>query len=181
MQELTMDLAEIESLPILDKETAIRDLGDVELFETMLMGFEEMTMRKNLTELKFAIEDLNYKAIRLNSHSLKGASSYLHAERVKTAAAQLQFTIDSQTPEEIFKKYPVLIKQCIILKRKIRLEGCLKESKIQAHRFRSTFQRRRFGLHRSYSEILQTHQKIRTRLRYRTSQTSRETSARPQV
>ncbi len=125
-----MSVQEIESLPILDKATAIQQLDDAELFETMLMGFEEMSMRRNLTELKIAMDDVDYYNIRLNSHSLKGASSYLHAERVKTAAADVQFAVDNQKVDDIFKHYPILIKQCIVLKRAIRYEACAKDRKI---------------------------------------------------
>ena len=124
-----MSLEEIERLPILDKEIAIKHLDDAGLFETMLMGFEEMSMRNNLTNLKIALEKMDYYNIRLSSHSLKGASSYLHAERVKTAASLIQFAVDKQRPDDIFKYYPILIKQCILLKRRVRYEECLKESK----------------------------------------------------
>lgn len=123
-----MSIEEIERLPILDKQTAIKHLDDEDLFETMLMGFEDMSMKKNLVELKIAMDDLDYYNIRLNSHSLKGASSYLHAERVREASAQIQFAVDYQKANDIFKFYPILIKQCIILKKKIRYEACLKES-----------------------------------------------------
>ncbi len=122
-----MSVQEIEALPILDKETAIQQLDDADLFDTMLTGFEEMSMRRNLTELKIALDDIDYYNIRLNAHSLKGASSYLHAERVKTAAANMQLAVDSQKGEDIFKYYPILIKQCMILKRRIRQEACTKE------------------------------------------------------
>ena len=122
-----MATEDIESLPILDRETAIKQLDDVSLFETMLMGFEDMSMRNNLTDLKLALEKADYYNIRLSSHSLKGASSYLRAERVRAAAAQVQMAVDSQKSDDIFKYYPILVKQCILLKRRIRYEACIKE------------------------------------------------------
>jgi HPt (histidine-containing phosphotransfer) domain-containing protein len=125
-----MELENIEELPILDKQTAITDLGEENLFFTMIEGFEEMSLRKNLTALKIAFDDLDYYNIRAQAHSLKGASSYIHAERVKTAAERMQYCIEHQLADSIFKVYSTLIQQCIILKRKIRSEVCRKNSKI---------------------------------------------------
>lgn len=124
----TMDLDNIEELPILDMETAIKDLGDDSLFISMMERFEDMSMRENLTNLKIALDDLDYFNIRTQSHSLKGASSYIHAERVKTAAEKIQSCVEHQQIEGIFKAYPILIQQCIILKRKIRSEMCRRNS-----------------------------------------------------
>ena len=124
-----MSLEEIENLPILDKETAISQLDDAELFDTMLMGFEDMSMRGNLTDLKISLEKSDFPNVRLSTHSLKGASSYIHAERVKTLAALIQCSVDNQKYDDIFKYYPELIKQCVLLKRKIRYEACAKDGK----------------------------------------------------
>ena len=124
-----MSLEDIENMPILDKETAITQLGDSSLFDVMLTSFEEMSMRTNLTDLKIALEKVDYINIRLSSHSLKGAASYIHAERVKTATSLLQSVIDNKKYDEISKHYLVLIKQCILLKRRIRYETCIKEEK----------------------------------------------------
>ena len=137
-----MSIEEIERLPILDKLTAIKHLDDADLFDTMLMGFDDMSMKKNLVELKIAMDDVDYFNIRLNSHSLKGASSYLHAERVREASAQLQFAVDNQKSNDIFKYYQILVKQCIILKKRIRYETCIKESMIiLCYTFRHKIQR----------------------------------------
>lgn len=119
----------IENLPILDKETAISELDNAELFEEMLFSFEDMSMYENLNDLKVAIENSDLRNIRLTSHSLKGASSYIHAERVKSAAANMQEAIDKGKPEEVEKYYPELVRQCILLKREIRKELCDKEKK----------------------------------------------------
>ena len=117
----------IDELPVLDKTNAIKQLGDAELFETMLEGFEEMSMRKNLIGIKIAIDELDYFNVRVQAHSLKGSASYVHAERVKTAAEKLYTDIDSKNVEGLFKDYPILVKQCIILKKTIRFEGCKKK------------------------------------------------------
>ena len=124
-----MSLEDIENLPILDKETAISQLDDAELFETMLIGFEDMSMRTNLTDLKIAVEKGDYSNIRLSSHSLKGASSYIHAERVKTIASLIQSAVDNNELNSVTRYYPELVKQCILLKRVIRREACMKEDK----------------------------------------------------
>jgi len=120
----------LDELPILDKLNAIKQLGDAELFETMLEGFEEMSMRKSLLNLKIAMDDLDYFNIRLTAHSLKGSASYVRAERVKSAAEKVYNDIDSQNVEKLFRDYPALIKQCIMLKKAIRYETC-KKKKIQ--------------------------------------------------
>eukprot|EP00826_Nyctotherus_ovalis_P000729 TRINITY_DN10028_c0_g1_i12.p1 TRINITY_DN10028_c0_g1~~TRINITY_DN10028_c0_g1_i12.p1 ORF type:complete len:250 (-),score=67.59 TRINITY_DN10028_c0_g1_i12:96-740(-) len=125
-----MSLDDIDSLPILDKEMAINQLDDAELFETMLSGFEEMSMRSNLTDIKIAIEKADYGNVRLSSHSLKGASSYIHAERVKTVASLIQTAVDSNNCALVAKYYPELVKQCILLKRMIRREACSKDGKV---------------------------------------------------
>ena len=124
-----MELKAIEDLPILDKEAAIIQLDGVELFESLLMGFDDMSMKSNLADLKAALENVDYANIRLSSHSLKGSSSYIHAERVKVITSMIQTAVDNNKYEDIYKYYPVLIKQCILLKRRIRYEACIKEGK----------------------------------------------------
>lgn len=117
-----MSLANLDELPILSKKDAIEGLGGPELFESMVESFEDLTLRKSLTALKIAMDDLDYYSVRMQAHSLKGSSSYLHAERVTRIAEKLQHDVDLQQSEEIFKDYPILIKQCMILKRAIRYE-----------------------------------------------------------
>ncbi len=123
-----MSLDDVEALPVLDKEAAIKQLGDAALFETMMEGFNDMSLRKNLTGLKIAFDELDYFNIRLQAHSLNGTSGYLHAERVKTIAEKLQMDVDSQKVDSMFKDYPALIKQCVMLKKAIRFENCKKAS-----------------------------------------------------
>lgn len=123
-----MTSEEIERELILDKETAIKQLGDEDLFMTLLTGFEDMTLRKNLIDLKISLENIDYYNIRQNAHALKGASAYLYAQRVKSATSHIETAVENRQVGEIFKYYPILIKQCIILKQKIRYEICLKES-----------------------------------------------------
>ena len=123
---MLMSIGHIDDLPVLDKDTAIKQLGDLDLFVTMMEGFEDMSLRKNLTSLKIALDELDYFNIRLQAHSLKGCSSYLRAERVRLVAEKLQSDVDKQQVEAVFKDYPILLKQCIILKKAIRFESCKK-------------------------------------------------------
>ena len=122
-----MSIVNIEELPILNKEEAIEGLGGVELFESMLESFEDLSLRKNLISLKIAIDDIDYYSIRMQAHSLKGSAGYLHAERVTKIAEKLQNDIERQQADEIFKDYSMLVKQCIMLKRTIRFEMLKKE------------------------------------------------------
>eukprot|EP00826_Nyctotherus_ovalis_P026430 TRINITY_DN2063_c0_g3_i4.p1 TRINITY_DN2063_c0_g3~~TRINITY_DN2063_c0_g3_i4.p1 ORF type:complete len:223 (-),score=59.91 TRINITY_DN2063_c0_g3_i4:655-1323(-) len=125
-----MTLENIDSFPVLDKETAINQFDDAELFEQILMGFEEMSMRGNLNDLKKGIENNDYVTIRLSAHSLKGASSYIHADRVRELTSMIQQAVDSKKYEDVHKCYPALIKQCILLKRRIRFEEYAKNGKV---------------------------------------------------
>ncbi len=127
---MLMSIANIEDLPILDRKAAIEGLGGLELFENMLEGFEDLSLRKNLTALKIALDELDYYSVRMQAHSLKGSSSYLHAERVTKIAEKMQKDVEDQLPEEIFKYYPILIKQCIMLKRMIRLDILKKQGSL---------------------------------------------------
>ena len=120
----------LEKLLIIDKKAAIEGLGGLELFESMLEGFEDLSLRKNLTSLKIALDEMDYFSIRMQAHSLKGSSSYLHAERVTKIAEKMQNDVEKQLPEEIFKDYPLLIKQCIVLKRAIRFDLLKKQGNI---------------------------------------------------
>ncbi len=113
---------DIDQLPILSKKAAIACLGGPELFENMIESFEDLTLRKNLRTLKIALDDVDYAGIHAQAHSLKGSAGYLHAERVTRAAEKIERDVDLQLPNEIFKDYPQLIKQCIVLKRAIRRE-----------------------------------------------------------
>lgn len=119
-----------EELHIMDKIVAIERLGDENLFFTMMEGFEDITMSKNLVDLKIAMEELDYSSIRAHSHSLKGAASYLGAERVYKAAEKLQLDIENRRTDKVFVDYATLIHECIMLKRIIRSELCKKESNV---------------------------------------------------
>jgi len=110
----------IEELQIINKEKAIECLGGQDLFENMMEGFEELSLKKSLVALKIAMDDLDYLNIRMAAHSLKGSASYLQAERVAFITAKMQADVEKQLPEEIFKDYAVLIKQAILLRRAIR-------------------------------------------------------------
>ena len=117
-----MSNGNIEELQIMNKQEAIDGLGGLELFESMLEGFEDLSLRKNLTGLKIALDEIDYYSIRMQAHSLKGSSSYLRAERVTKLAEKIQSDVEKRLAQEIFKDYATLIKQCILLKRMIRYE-----------------------------------------------------------
>jgi hypothetical protein len=124
---MTMASDNIDALAILDKEAAIKELGNEGLFDMMLEGFEDMTMRKNLTQIMIAMDDLNFGAVARQANSLKGAVSYLHAERIQVLSDKLISDVEARNPEAIFQDYSQLIVQCITLKRKIRYEESKKK------------------------------------------------------
>eukprot|EP00826_Nyctotherus_ovalis_P061630 TRINITY_DN878_c0_g1_i4.p1 TRINITY_DN878_c0_g1~~TRINITY_DN878_c0_g1_i4.p1 ORF type:complete len:217 (+),score=44.28 TRINITY_DN878_c0_g1_i4:204-854(+) len=125
-----MYLNEVEKLPVLDEDAAMKELNDRELLETIMLGFEDMTMRGSLAKLKAALENANYTNVRICSHALKGAASYIHAERVRAQSSNLQTAVDNKHYENAAKYYCELIKECIVLKKRIRLEKCKKKGKI---------------------------------------------------
>ena len=54
-----MSNVNIKSLPVLDKTAAIEGLGDEDLFIQLLRELDTMSMSKNLTELKMAMDSLD--------------------------------------------------------------------------------------------------------------------------
>lgn len=108
-----------DEAPIINIEKAIRDLGDEDLFKKLINDFDA-TLIKTLEDLRIAMDGIDYKEIRMKSHSLKGPSSYIQAERVRRSAEILQQFMDKQDAHSAFKAYPQLIKECITLRRHIR-------------------------------------------------------------
>ena len=117
-----------ESAPIMDQAKAINDLGDEALFNTLMEKYDD-TLLKTLEELKLALDTFDYKEVRMKSHSLKGPSSYLQAERVRKAAEIVQFNVDKQDANKLFLNYPLLIEECIKLRRHIRSYIAKRQSK----------------------------------------------------
>lgn len=109
-----------DNLMLLNSKKAITDLGDAELYNMMLAGIEDTTLRPNLAKLKNAMDVFDYKEIRMTSHTLKGSIAYIGGERAKRASEIVQFNVDKQQGPEIFKNYPLIIEECIKLKREIR-------------------------------------------------------------
>ena len=118
-----------DSAPILDPAGAIAGLESDELFNTLIDAYDA-TLINTLKDLKVAMDSFDYKEIRMKSHSLKGPSSYIHAERVRRAAEIVQQNVDKQEGPNIFKNYPMLIKECIILRREVRIHVAKRESTI---------------------------------------------------
>ena len=117
-----MSIDNIEELPILNKEAAIKGLGSKELFQNMLDNFEDLTLKTTLLSLKVAMDELDYLAIRSQAHSLRGSLSYIYAERATKYAEKIQLGVENQIIDDVLENYRELIKQCIILKRTIRYE-----------------------------------------------------------
>lgn len=112
-------------LQILNASKAIEGIADEDTFN-MLLEMYDQSLMPALTNLEKAMNDFNYKEIRMQSHSIKGPSSYIGGERVKRAAEIVQFNVDKQQGPNIFKNYPMLIEESIKLRREIRRYSCLK-------------------------------------------------------
>ena len=72
--------------------------------------------------LKIAGDELDYVSIRQQIMSLKASASYICAKRVQYLSEKIQLSIENELLNEILKYYPILIKECIILKRIINRE-----------------------------------------------------------
>eukprot|EP00826_Nyctotherus_ovalis_P062973 TRINITY_DN9196_c0_g1_i2.p1 TRINITY_DN9196_c0_g1~~TRINITY_DN9196_c0_g1_i2.p1 ORF type:complete len:211 (+),score=55.10 TRINITY_DN9196_c0_g1_i2:216-848(+) len=124
-----MSLDDLTNLLIVDRKAAIEQLEDEDLFETMFLSFDEMSMHNSLISLKKAVEKADYPNIKFSSHSLKGAASYIRARRVEFVAGLIQKAIENNQNELVYRYYPELIKQCILLKRVIYETLCKKEDR----------------------------------------------------
>eukprot|EP00826_Nyctotherus_ovalis_P065158 TRINITY_DN9571_c0_g1_i11.p1 TRINITY_DN9571_c0_g1~~TRINITY_DN9571_c0_g1_i11.p1 ORF type:complete len:285 (-),score=30.85 TRINITY_DN9571_c0_g1_i11:57-911(-) len=111
------------SAPIIDYTKAITDLGDKELFIGLVGIFDENFVA-TLEKIKTAVDSGDNTGIRMHAHTLKGTASYIQAERVRRISEILQLCIDNNEPENVFKYYPLLIKESIKLRRAIRQYLC---------------------------------------------------------
>ncbi len=118
-----------DDAPILDSKKAIENLDGDSLFNDLVNNYDE-TLIKTLADLKKAMDEVDYKEIRMKSHSIKGPASYIQAERVRRAGEIIQQNIDSQLGANAYKNYTKLIVECVRLRREIRLYCCNRDSKI---------------------------------------------------
>ena len=112
----------IEELLVLDRQSAITDLGTSELYENMLVEFDETSLPRDLVLIKVAFDEFDYYNVRAHCNSLRGSAGYIRAERVSAAAHLVTLDIESQMLDDLIKHYACLIKQCILLKQAIRKE-----------------------------------------------------------
>ena len=117
-----MSLQRLEELPIIDHRAAMVQYGEDSMLMNLLPTFEDMSLGKDLIALKVGIDELDFYVVRAKAHSLKGASGYMCARRLYLIAEKLQFDVDRQQTDEVFLDYAILIRQCILVKREIRLE-----------------------------------------------------------
>jgi len=123
---------------IFDAEKAIENLGDKDLFLSLVGMFVE-TLTKNLDEIKIAVDRIDNADIRMKVHILKGTASYIQAERVRRAAEILQLCIDKGDPNAIFDYYPLLIKESIKLRKSIRKYLCINNSNTVSNKIDEQF------------------------------------------
>ena len=118
----------VDNLLVLNKDKAIQDLGDEELYITLMKNFTNSLLTL-LGQLQNAMNTFAYKEIKLASHSLKGTSLYIGAEKFSNAAKIVQDSTDTQDGPAIYKNYPKLIEESIKLRKEIRSCLCRQESK----------------------------------------------------
>ena len=104
---------------IINSAKAIEGLGSKDLFENMVESFEDLSLSSNLRLLKIAFEEYDYDTIKDQTLSLKGAASYIFAEKVFAICSDINDALVKKSPKKIYELYPKLIKECIILKKTI--------------------------------------------------------------
>jgi len=117
-----------DSIPILDVQDAINALGDEDLFNILVNHYDE-ALCKSLKDLRLAMDTFNYKDIRSITHALMGPSNYVEAKRVLKACETVFKNVDNQEGEAVYRNYPILIEECIKLRRWIRGYICNRDSK----------------------------------------------------
>jgi HPt (histidine-containing phosphotransfer) domain-containing protein len=103
-------------MPILNSDQAKANIGD-DLFNDLLENFEDMTLNEVLENLKNAMDKIDYREIRLMAHKLKAPAGYIGADRLFKMTESLQKCIDSQDADSAYRTYPLMIAECIKLKR----------------------------------------------------------------
>ncbi len=115
-----MTLERIEEAAILDNKAALEGLGDAGVFDELMESFEELVLKHSLAGLKIALDERDWPALRTECLSLVGTASIAYAERLKLAASSLQRDAERKDIEAVAVHYPLVIKQAILLKQKIR-------------------------------------------------------------
>ena len=109
-------------LRIINKEQAI-DLmgGDEETFIEMVKQFEPMSIVPDFKGISEAWNkvDHDWKSIKRHCHSLKGASSYIGADRLNNAAKQCEDAANETNLQLFAQLYSQLATEALKLKREI--------------------------------------------------------------
>jgi len=104
-----------EPVPI-DIKAGIDQVGETGMFLSMMENFENMTLSKNLMELKMAIDSENWNGVRDEAHSLKGASSYLCTYSLTNLAKEIQLATEIKDYSTVMNLYPKLIEESLKIK-----------------------------------------------------------------
>ena len=119
----SMTLEQIEEFPILNREHAVYYLEDAEVFDTIIEGYSETKLKRGLNSFKAALEAGDFNRVALESQALKNCAIYIQAQRtVAVARAIYESCVPKLEVDAICQYYPILIKQSILLRRRIRQE-----------------------------------------------------------
>ena len=105
---------------VIDINAGIQQVGGEDLFFSMMENFEDMSLIKNLTNLKEFYESRDNKQFREEAHALKGAAGYLAAGKVSDITAKIQTAYFNSNYDEEFSYYPALLEEAIILRIEIK-------------------------------------------------------------
>ena len=98
-----------EEFSPIDVNAGINQVGETGMFLSMMENFERLTLTKNLMALKMAIDSNNWDQVKDESHSLKGASSYLCTFKLTELAKQLQLAVENKEYNQVYVIYPKLV------------------------------------------------------------------------
>ncbi|WP_218813570.1 PAS domain-containing sensor histidine kinase [Rickettsiella endosymbiont of Dermanyssus gallinae] len=103
---------DLQSLPLLDKEKALKLLGSEEIFHELL-GLLESGLIKEIVELKQYHQDKDWQGVAKLAHKWKGGASYCGASRLeqvcKEICKEIGAALKAKSPEKLEILYQALL------------------------------------------------------------------------
>ena len=109
-----------EDIPPIDIEEGKNQYGDINVFLSMMSNFEGMTLNKNLSLMKIAMDREDWNEVASEAHSRKGASAFLCAKRLYKICENIEVASLQEDIPKISDNYALLIKECFRIKHFIR-------------------------------------------------------------
>ena len=101
------------------EKTLIGFGGDKSMLKELLYGFDGMSVIPVFAGIAAAWEKRNWTEIKRHSHSLKGSSSYLHADFLINSAKACQDAAGLCDENSFLKFYPLMATETLRMKRAV--------------------------------------------------------------